>query len=228
MSNAGILFGWFIVFIFSATIHEAAHAWMAKRGGDLTAYSGGQVSLNPLPHMRREPFGMVILPLISLFIIGWPIGYATAPFDPVWAERHHKRAAVMSLAGPVSNLVLALICIVVMFIGLKTGIFSPGKHMYFQVVTAEQGSLIWGITTLLSMLLLMNLLMFVLNIMPIPPLDGSTVIPLFLNAQQTRRYQAFIAKPVFSLVGMFFIFFLIKYIYPPVHMLAVRLVNSAN
>lgn len=228
MSNAGILFGWFIVFIFSATIHEAAHAWMAKRGGDLTAYSGGQVSLNPLPHMRREPFGMVILPLISLFIIGWPIGYATAPFDPVWAERHHKRAAVMSLAGPVSNLVLALICIVVMFIGLKTGIFSPGKHMYFQVVTAEQGSLIWGITTLLSMLLLMNLLMFVLNIMPIPPLDGSTVIPLFLNAQQTRRYQAFIAKPVFSLVGMFFIFFLIKYIYPPVHMLAVRLVYSAN
>lgn len=227
MSNPGILFGWFIVFIFSATIHEAAHAWMAKRGGDLTAYSGGQVSLNPLPHMRREPFGMVILPIISLFIIGWPMGYATAPFDPVWAERHHKRAAVMSLAGPVSNLVLALICIVVMFVGLKTGMFSPGKHMYFQVVTAEQGSLLWGMTTLLSMLLLMNLLMFVLNIIPIPPLDGSTVIPLFLNAQQTRRYQAFIAKPVFSLVGMFFIFFLIKYIYPPVHMLALRLVYSA-
>ncbi len=227
MSNPGILFGWFIVFIFSATIHEAAHAWMAKRGGDLTAYSGGQVSLNPLPHMRREPFGMVILPIISLFIIGWPMGYATAPFDPVWAERHHKRAAVMSLAGPVSNLVLALICIVVMFVGLKTGMFSPGKHMYFQVVTAEQGSLLWGMTTLLSMLLLMNLLMFVLNIIPIPPLDGSTVIPLFLNTQQTRRYQAFIAKPVFSLVGMFFIFFLIKYIYPPVHMLALRLVYSA-
>jgi len=227
LHNPGILFGWFIVFVFSATVHEAAHAWLAKRGGDLTAYTGGQVSLNPLPHMRREPFGMVVLPLISLFIIGWPMGYASAPFDPVWAERHHKRAAIMSLAGPMSNLCIAVLCIIVMYTGLKGSWFFPGQHIYFQVVTAEQGSLLWGLTTLLSMLLLMNLLMFVINILPIPPLDGSTVIPLFLNAKQTQRYQAFIQKPVFSLVGMFMIFYLIKYIYPPVHRLALSIVYSA-
>jgi hypothetical protein len=55
---------YYVVFLFSTTVHEAAHAWAAKLGGDLTAYHGGQVSLDPRPHIQREPFGMVILPLI--------------------------------------------------------------------------------------------------------------------------------------------------------------------
>ena len=62
MEELAYAIGWVIVFILSATFHEAAHAWAAKRGGDLTAYHGGQVSLDPIPHMRREPFGMVVLP----------------------------------------------------------------------------------------------------------------------------------------------------------------------
>lgn len=227
MNNPAILLGWFTVFVFSVTAHEAAHAWMAKRGGDLTAYSGGQVSLNPLPHMRREPFGMVMLPILSLFLMGWPIGYASAPFDPSWAERHHRRAAFMALAGPLSNLLLAMICMLIMFVGLKSGMFSAGNHAYLQVVSAPQESLLWGLATLLSMLLLMNLLLFVLNIIPIPPLDGSAVIPLFLSETQTQRYRAFIYNPAFGLIGMIVIFLLIKYIYPPVHFLALKIIYSA-
>jgi hypothetical protein len=73
---------WYVIFILSATIHEAAHALAAKLGGDLTAYLGGQVSLNPVPHIKREPFGMVIFPLISAFLIGWPFGYAKTPTTP--------------------------------------------------------------------------------------------------------------------------------------------------
>lgn len=226
MNNPEILLGWFTVFVFSVTVHEAAHAWMAKRGGDLTAYSGGQVSLNPLPHMRREPFGMLILPIISLFLVGWPIGYASAPFDPAWAERHHRRAAIMALAGPMSNLLLAIVCMLVMFFGLKSGMFSAGNHAYLQVVTAEEGSLLWGMSTLLSMLLLMNLLLFVLNIIPIPPLDGSAVIPLFLSETQTQRYRSFIYNPAFAIIGMIIIFLLIKYIYPPLHFLALKIIYS--
>ena len=61
---------WYIVFLFSTTCHEAAHALVAKMGGDLTAAEGGQVTLNPIPHIRRSPFGMVVVPIVS-FAAGW-------------------------------------------------------------------------------------------------------------------------------------------------------------
>jgi len=226
LQNPEILLGWFVVFIFSVTVHEAAHAWIALRGGDKTAYATGQVSLNPMPHIRREPFGMVVLPIISVIFIGWPIGYASAPFDPVWAERHHKRAAIMALAGPVSNLIIALICILIMYIGLNTEVLRPGTDIYLQVVSAEKGSMLSSLTWLLSMLMLMNLLLFIINILPIPPLDGSAVVPLFLNEKLARRYQAFIYNPMFSIIGMLFIFFIIRYIFPPIHSLALSLVYA--
>ena len=100
---------YFVVFLFSTTLHEAAHAWAALRGGDLTAYHGGQVSLDPRPHIKREPFGMVVLPLVSALATGWPMGYASAPYDPDWARRYPRRAALMALAGPGANLLLVIL-----------------------------------------------------------------------------------------------------------------------
>src|SRR6201997_3032744 len=94
---------WYIVFLFSTTCHEGAHALAAKVGGDMTAFEGGQVSLNPIPHIRREPFGMVVMPLLGISLGGALIGWASAPYDPHWAMRHPKRAAWMSLAGPAAN-----------------------------------------------------------------------------------------------------------------------------
>jgi hypothetical protein len=91
---------WYVVFLFSTSLHEASHAWAAQRGGDPTAYLAGQVSLDPRPHIRREPFGMVFLPLFTAVTSGWPIGFASAPYDPLWAAAHPRRAAWMSLAGP--------------------------------------------------------------------------------------------------------------------------------
>jgi hypothetical protein len=116
---------YYIVFLFSTTVHEAAHAWAAKIGGDLTSYHGGQVSLDPRPHIQREPFGMVILPLISTLTTGWPFGYASAPYDPQWAMRHPKRAAWMALAGPGSNLALVVLSVIVIRIGMLAGGFYP-------------------------------------------------------------------------------------------------------
>src|SRR5918994_1002237 len=100
--NVAIGFLWFVVFLFSTTVHEAMHAFAAWKGGDPTAYEGGQVSLSPLPHIKREPIGMVVVPLITALTQGWAIGWASAPYDPHWASRHPGRAAVMSAAdgGP--------------------------------------------------------------------------------------------------------------------------------
>jgi len=91
----GIL--WYIVFLFSTVCHEGAHALVAKWGGDLTAFHGGQVSLNPWPHIRREPFGMVVFPILTYVMGGWMMGWASAPYDPAWERRHPRRAAWMAL-----------------------------------------------------------------------------------------------------------------------------------
>src|SRR5690349_10920884 len=87
---------WYVVFLFSTTIHEASHALAALRMGDDTAHRGGQVTIDPFPHMKREPFGMVIVPLLSYFMGGWMMGWASAPYDPVWANRYPKRAGLMA------------------------------------------------------------------------------------------------------------------------------------
>ena len=76
---------WYVVFLLSTTCHEAAHALVAKWGGDLTTFHGGQVTLNPPPHIRRTPFGMVIFPLITYAMNGWMMGWASAPYDRIGA-----------------------------------------------------------------------------------------------------------------------------------------------
>ncbi len=113
---------YYAVFLFSTTLHEAAHAWAALRGGDPTAYHGGQVTLDPLPHIRREPVGMVVLPILSVIVSGWPFGFASAPYDPNWALRHPKRAAWMALAGPAANLSLVAGSILLIRIGSLFGV----------------------------------------------------------------------------------------------------------
>src|ERR1700730_18591085 len=96
-------FVWYVAFLFSTTCHEAAHALVAKLGGDDTAASGGQVSLNPVPHIQREPWGMVVIPILSFIFTRGMIGWATAPFDPHWERRYPRRAALMELAGPAAG-----------------------------------------------------------------------------------------------------------------------------
>ncbi|HWD19873.1 MAG TPA: site-2 protease family protein, partial [Verrucomicrobiae bacterium] len=117
--------GWYIVFLFSTTVHEASHALAALKLGDDTAHRGGQVTLDPTPHVKREPFGMVIVPILSYILGGWMIGWASAPYDPVWANRHPNRAAWMAVAGPASNFSLMLICALLIRLGMWGGWFEP-------------------------------------------------------------------------------------------------------
>ena len=103
---------WFVAFLFSTTVHEAMHAWVAYRGGDPTAYHGGQVSLSPFPHISREPIGMLVVPLLTSLTQGWAMGWASAPYDPYWAARHPRRAALMAAAGPAGNFAIAIVAFV--------------------------------------------------------------------------------------------------------------------
>jgi len=210
----------YFIFLFSTTLHEAAHAWVALRGGDPTAYHGGQVSINPLPHIRREPFGMVILPLLSVFLSGWPMGFASAPYDPLWARRYPKRAAVMSLAGPAANLGLVLVATLLLRLGLGAGMFAVGTPSIQHLVSAATPG--WeGVAFVLSVFFTMNLILFVLNIMPVPPLDGSGALPLFVGRDYTARLQEIFAQPMVAMVGMLLVWRAFGSVFRPVFRFAV-------
>jgi Zn-dependent protease len=196
-------FIWFLAFLFSTTVHEAMHAWAAMKGGDLTAYHGGQVSLSPVPHIRREPIGMVVLPLLTALTQGWAIGWASAPYDPYWAARHPERAAVMAAAGPVGNLLLALLAFVLLKIGLAWGWFvAPARVSFDSLVQATSSGAPEFVGSLLSIFLMLNVILCVFNLLPLPPLDGSAVITLALDRQTAVRLQSYTSQPWIQILGL--------------------------
>lgn len=217
---------YYLVFLFSTTVHEAGHAWAAKFGGDLTAYHGGQVSLDPRPHIRREPFGMVILPLLSTLVSGWPFGFASAPYDPHWAMRHPKRAAWMALAGPAANLVLILIAVLCIRLGVFAGVFhAPATASFGHLVGAEPNSMWAAMGFNLSVLFSLNLVLACLNIFPLPPLDGSGVIMFLMSRATANKYQELLwSNQMLSIAGMLVAWKAFDWIFDPIFWAAVNLI----
>ncbi|HWM94373.1 MAG TPA: site-2 protease family protein [Thermoanaerobaculia bacterium] len=216
---------WFVVFLFSTTLHEAGHAFAAYKLGDPTAYEGGQVSLNPLPHIQREPLGMILVPIITFAANGWMMGWASAPYDPLWAHRYPKRAAIMALAGPAGNLILALIAGLIIRVGLNTGIYDLPAQPVFErlVVATEPGSLAEAAAVPLSILFFLNLLLFLFNLLPLPPLDGSAVLPAFMSNETAARYNAFLHQPMVSLLGLIVAWRVFPFLFSPVINFVLRL-----
>jgi len=194
---------WYLVFLFSTTLHEAAHATAALRLGDPTAHRTGQVSLNPWPHLRREPFGMVLVPILSFAWSGWMMGWASAPYDPRWADRNPRRAAVMAAAGPASNLLLVVVAAIGIRLGLGSGLLLPPARFGFaSLVTAAEPGSATAIASLLSILFSLNLVLFAFNLMPLPPLDGSAILPVLLPASAARAYRNLLRQPMVGLLGL--------------------------
>lgn len=199
-------FLWFVVFLFSTTVHEAMHALVAWKGGDPTAYHGGQVSLSPIPHIRREPIGMLVVPLLTSLTQGWAMGWASAPYDPFWAERHPRRAALMAAAGPAGNFMIAFAAFVLIKIGLLTGWFSaPDTVNFSQIVTmassgAHDGA--GGVAMSLSVLLMFNVIAGTFNLIPLPPLDGGAIITIFLPENIADQLRDLERNGAFSMVGL--------------------------
>lgn len=195
---------WFVVFIFSTTLHEAAHAFIALRLGDETAYLGGQVSLNPGPHIQREPIGMVVVPLVSFFLYNgaWMLGWASAPYDPVWARHYPHKSAWMALGGPVANFLLVILAAVLIRLGIMINLLAPPTSFITIASVVEPAGGGSGLATVLSILFSLNLVLFLFNLLPLPPMDGSSVIQLFMSESRAQRYQEVIYQPMWSWVGI--------------------------
>jgi Zn-dependent protease len=195
-------FVWFASFLFSTTVHEAMHALAAWRLGDPTAYNGGQVTLSPAPHVAREPVGMLLVPLITALTQGWAIGWASCPYDPRWAERYPRRAAMMAAAGPLGNFSIALAAFAIIRCGLAFGWFVAPETVALDSIVEFAASGPSYLTTLLSVLIVQNVFLGAFNLLPLPPLDGSAVLSGLLPERQALAVRQFSRSGMMSMLGL--------------------------
>jgi Zn-dependent protease len=222
---------WYVVFLLSLTCHEAAHALAAKIGGDLTAFHAGQVTLDPTPHIRREPFGTIIFPLLSFALSsgGWMIGWGSAPYDPTWQQRYPRRAAWMALAGPLANFVLVLIAAAAIWIGVSAGVFyAPESIKFTQVVASHETGVPHALATFFSILFTLNLLLGTFNLLPVPPLDGNTAIGLFLSERAALKFAELSHNQIFSLIGLLAAWKIFDVLFRPIFTFALNLLYPGS
>lgn len=196
---------WFAATLFSMTLHEAAHALFGKLGGDRTAED--QVTLDPTPHIAREPMGMIAIPVLTFFLHhgSWMMGWASAPYDPVWAERHPRKAALMAAAGPLSNFLLALVVGVILLIMVSQLGWQPGLAAGYSdaagVIVGAEGQPT-AMSSFLSILFTVNLLLGAFNLIPIAPLDGHAVVAAFMPDKVRRRWFGLFEDSSTRMIGM--------------------------
>lgn len=175
-----------VVILLSMTLHEAMHAFMGYWLGDDTAKAQGRLTLNPIKHI--DPFLTIVLP-VMLAITGLPIfgGAKPVPFNPQNVRWGEWGAALVALAGPLTNLILAFI---LFGVGVLVGV--PGNSIWYQV---------------LQIAILVNLGFFIFNMIPLPPLDGSRVLyalaPEFIRRgmEIIERYGIIVVFAVILLAG---------------------------
>ena len=183
-----VLIGVVAVVVLAVTVHESAHAWVADRLGDPTARALGRVTLNPLPHV--DLFMTILLPAI-LFLVHSPVIFGGAKPVPVDMRnfRHPWRDnAIVAAAGPVSNFLQALFWAGLLSVLLRTGLWTE-ESMGVKVLG-------WGIVV--------NVLLALFNLLPLPPLDGSRIVMWMLGPEARRGYLRLEAFGLLILLGLFF------------------------
>ncbi len=157
--------------LFSLSVHESAHAWTALQQGDPTAQSRGRISLNPLVHI--DIIGTVVMPLLMIFTGAWLIGWAKpTPVDPRYFKDLKRGQIIVSGAGPISNMLLAILFTAALFVAVRV-ISEPASHPV--IVFLDRG-------------VPLNVLLAIFNLVPLPPLDGSHIFQWGLPNGLGHRY----------------------------------------
>ena len=181
-----------VVLILAFSVHESAHAYVAMRLGDPTAYMMGRVTLNPLKHL--DPWGSILIPAMSLYFGGFLIGWAKpCPITPRNFKDIRRGEILTALAGPASNLAMASIALFLLvllkhFIAGGMVAIAAAMAVANHVPLDLTGIALFPVAMLLYYGILINLLLFVFNLLPIPPLDGSQVLRQFLPYGAERVY----------------------------------------
>tara|TARA_Y100000310_G_scaffold319255_1_gene374318 strand:- start:6590 stop:7195 length:606 start_codon:yes stop_codon:yes gene_type:complete len=189
-----------IVLILSVVVHEVTHGFVADRLGDPTARLAGRLTLNPIKHL--DPFGSVILPLLlailpGSFIFGWA---KPVPYNPYHLKNPERDAALIAIAGPLSNLLIAAIFGALVRISIVVNV---------PILAATY--------PLFAMIVWVNVILAVFNLVPLPPLDGSKVL-FALLPRSAYQMRAFLERYGMILL-VFFIFFGFRIITPIINFL---------
>lgn len=183
----------FAVLLFSLSLHEAAHAWMANRLGDPTARMLGRMTLNPIRHI--DILGTIILPLIMLFVSpGFLFGWAKpTPVSPRNFKNITRDDILTTVAGPASNLLAAIAATLGMLILSHVGV--TGTTIVHELAMgaidpALRGSALFPLALLFYLAIFLNLILAVFNLLPFPPLDGSHVFRHMLPYKALRVYDS--------------------------------------
>jgi Zn-dependent protease len=183
--------------IFAITVHEGAHAYAAKYFGDNTAYAAGRMSLNPMRHI--DPFGTILLPILMYAFTPFVFGYAKpVPIDFSRLRNPKKQMAFVALAGPASNFVMAFAWMLFSILLSAFGVAESFPHK-----VAQAGVFV-------------NILMFVFNLVPIPPLDGGRIVTSLLPNKQAYSFAKIEPYGMFIVIALLY-FHLLNYWFVPMY-----------
>jgi len=187
MSLISQIFLYAIPILLAVSLHEAAHGWIAHLLGDPTAKKLGRLTANPLKHI--DPIGTVAVPLLMILVVGFPFGWAKpVPVDVRNFQHPQKDMALVALAGPVSNFLMAIFW-TLLLVFVSQGL-SPGGLSTSLKTMAEVGVII-------------NLVLMVLNLLPVPPLDGGRIVTGVLPIKAAMLFVKF------EMIGMWIVIFLL-------------------
>ena len=203
------------VFLFSLSVHEAAHGWMAERFGDPTARDLGRITVNPFPHI--DIIGTVFLPVFGILtgapVIGWG---KPVPVDPRYFKDPRKDQLWVAAVGPISNMTLA-----VGFAALLWGLVYAFPHLPpdFIAPVSSGATTIRGLVSIFQMGVLLNLLLAFFNLLPLPPLDGGSILRGILPEPSVAAFDNF-SRYGFIILLLLFVTGLLRYVFIPVYLVA--------
>jgi Zn-dependent protease len=210
MSNTLVIIMQIVVLLFAVVVHEVSHGYVSYLFGDHTAKDQGRLTFNPISHL--DPVMSVILPAFlifsgSPFVIG---GAKPVPIDPRYYKNQKRDLMLVSIAGPGSNFILAALSIILLAISVRLPFIN------FQNMQ--------GLYLFIKYMIIINVVLGVFNLVPIPPLDGSKIIMAFMPDDVAMKYESISPFGIFIIIGLLFLNFF-DLIFRPVFIFLQYLIN---